>query len=234
MKRKQDLERARRGIEEFLRGLGFDIDADPELTRTAERVVGAFSQDLLSGENMDDATMLLKGSSPARPGEKGIVVLRNLSTVTVCPHHLMPAIGHATVMYIPDKALGKTNRISFPSHFSKNAAPAGCSSVLAEITHQPGDEISSMTDAELISEVTGMLEQMGICTRERIVYTSVQRQPFAYVVYDLAYQKNSATIRKFCSSAGIPLVGRFAEFEYLNMDGVIRSVFDFVARNYPS
>ncbi|HNS95692.1 MAG TPA: GTP cyclohydrolase I [Polyangiaceae bacterium] len=105
MKRKQDLERARRGIEEFLRGLGFDIEDHPELARTAERVVGAFSQDLLSGESMDDATMLKKGSSPARPGEKGIVVLRNLSTVTVCPHHLMPAIGHATVMYVPDKRI---------------------------------------------------------------------------------------------------------------------------------
>ncbi len=137
-------------------------------------------------------------------------------------------------MYIPDKTLGKTNRISFPSHFSNNAAPEGCSSVLAEITHQPGDEISSMGDEELISEVTGMLEQMGICTKDRIVYTSVQRQPFAYVVYDLAYQKNIATIREFLAARGIPLVGRFAQFEYLNMDGVIRSVFDFVARDHPS
>ncbi|HII99547.1 MAG TPA: NAD(P)-binding protein [Methanoregula sp.] len=137
-------------------------------------------------------------------------------------------------MYIPDKTLGKANRISFPSHFSNNAAPEGCSSVLAEITHQPGDEISSLTDQELISEVVGMLEQMGICTKERIVYTSVQRQPFAYVVYDLAYQKNIATIREFLAARGIPLVGRFAQFEYLNMDGVIRSVFDFVARDHPS
>jgi len=38
-------------------------------------------------------------------------------------------------MYIPDKTLGKTNRISFPSTFSDHAAPEGCSSVLAEITH---------------------------------------------------------------------------------------------------
>ncbi len=134
-------------------------------------------------------------------------------------------------MYIPDKLLGKTNRISFPSHFSRNAAPSGCSSVLAEITHQPGDETSAMTDEELTGEVTGMLEQMEICTKNRVVYTSVQRQPFAYVVYDLAYQKNIATVREFCRSQGILLVGRFAQFEYLNMDGVIRSVFDFVAQD---
>ena len=134
-------------------------------------------------------------------------------------------------MYIPDKTLGKTNRISFPSNFSTHAAPAGCSSVLAEITHQPGDEIAKMTDDDLVAEVTGMLATMGICSPESIVYTSIRRQPFAYVVYDLAYQKNIAVVRDWCTTHGIPLVGRFAQFEYLNMDGVIRSVFDFVARD---
>ncbi|MCK9580281.1 MAG: FAD-dependent oxidoreductase [Methanoregula sp.] len=132
-------------------------------------------------------------------------------------------------MYIPDKTLGMTNRISFPSNFSNNAAPEGCSSVLAEITYQPGDPTGAMTDADLIREVTAMLEKMGICTQDMIVYSSVRRQPFAYVVYDIAYQKNIAIIRAWCATKGIPLIGRFAQFEYLNMDGVIRSVFDFVA-----
>jgi len=134
-------------------------------------------------------------------------------------------------MYLPDKRLGKTNRLSFPSNFSAHAAPAGCSSVLAEITHQPGDEISQMGDDELIREVTGMLAEMGICTPDNIVHASVMHQPFAYVVYDLAYQQNIATIKNFCAQYGIPLVGRFSQFEYLNMDGVIRSAFDFVARD---
>lgn len=112
MKRKQDLERARRGIDEFLRGLGFDPDEEQELARTAERVVGAWTQDLLAGENMDEESMLRRGSSPARPGEKGIVVLRNLSTVAVCPHHLMPAIGYATVMYIPEDRIAGLGAIA--------------------------------------------------------------------------------------------------------------------------
>jgi protoporphyrinogen oxidase len=133
-------------------------------------------------------------------------------------------------MYIPDKALGKTNRISFPSNFSRHAAPEGYSSILAEITHQPGDPTASLTDEELIGEVTGMLDTMEICTKDRIVFSSVIRQPFAYVVYDLGYQKNISTIKDYCADLGIPLVGRFAQFEYLNMDGVIRSVMDFVAR----
>ena len=132
-------------------------------------------------------------------------------------------------MYIPETARGKTNRISFPSGFSRHAAPEGCSCILAEITHQPGDEVSAMTDSELVGEVTAMLSSMKICDPEKIVFSSVERQPFAYVVYDLAYQENIAVIRDYCSSIGVPLVGRFAQFEYLNMDGCIRSVMDFVA-----
>lgn len=132
-------------------------------------------------------------------------------------------------MYIPDKNLGKTNRLSFPSTFSCHAAPGGCSAILAEITHQPGDEISRMTDEELTGEVISMLEEMQISSGDRIVFTSVERQPFAYVVYDLGYQENIEIIKKFSRSVGIPLVGRFSQFEYLNMDGCIRSVMDFVA-----
>jgi protoporphyrinogen oxidase len=135
-------------------------------------------------------------------------------------------------LYLPDPALGKTNRISFPSNYSRNVVPEGCSSVLAEITHQPGDEVSKMTDRDLIDEVVMMLEKMGICRKDRIIHASVERQPFAYVVYDLDYQKNIALVRDYCTSIGIPLVGRFAQFEYLNMDGCIRSATDFAAA-YP-
>ena len=74
-----------------------------------------------------------------------------------------------------------------------------------------------------------MLETMNILKKDQIIFTSVERQPFAYVVYDLDYQKNIAVVHEYFRSIGIPLVGRFAQFEYLNMDGCIRSVMDFVS-----
>jgi protoporphyrinogen oxidase len=132
-------------------------------------------------------------------------------------------------LYVPDPAVGLTNRISFPSGYSRHIAPNGCSAILAEITHQPGDSVSGMTDAELTHEVVAMLERMHILRMDQIIYTSVERQPLAYVVYDLDYLKNIATVKDYCKKIGIPLVGRFAQFEYLNMDGCIRSVMDFLA-----
>ena len=132
-------------------------------------------------------------------------------------------------LYAPDPAVGRTNRISFPSGYSRHVAPDGCSAILAEITHQSGDDVADKTDDELISEVVDMLQRMQILQKDQIVYSSVVRQPFAYVVYDLDYQKNIATVKKYCKEIDIPLVGRFAQFEYLNMDGCIRSVMDFMS-----
>jgi len=153
------------------------------------------------------------------------LVYNSLICVNVAIRGVVPAISW---MYIPAKEPGKTNRLSFPSNFSCNTAPDGCSAILAEITHQPGDEVSRISDNALIDEVVHMLESMKICTPGQVVFTSVERQPFAYVVYDLGYQKNIAIIRNYCRLQDIPLVGRFAQFEYLNMDGCIRSVMDFV------
>jgi protoporphyrinogen oxidase len=157
------------------------------------------------------------------------LVYNSLVCVNIGINGPLPAISW---MYVPDKALGKTNRLSFPSNFSCHAAPEGCSAILAEITHQRGDEVSRLSDRKLTDEVLRMLGEMKICSPEQVVFSSVERQPFAYVVYDCAYQKNIATVQDYCRSQEIPLVGRFAQFEYLNMDGCIRSVMDFAA-SYP-
>lgn len=157
------------------------------------------------------------------------LVYNSLVCVNIGIKGKIPAISW---MYIPDKTLGKTNRLSFPSNFSCHTAPEGCSAVLAEITHQPGDEVSRMSDRELNDEVLRMLMEMKICTPDQVVFSSIEHQTFAYVVYDLAYRKNIAAVQDYCRSQDIPLVGRFAQFEYLNMDGCIRSVMDFVA-SYP-
>jgi protoporphyrinogen oxidase len=157
------------------------------------------------------------------------LVFNSLICVNIGIRGPVPAISW---IYIPDKRLGKTNRLSFPSNFSCNTAPDGCSAILAEITHQPGDEMSGISDNELIDEVLRMLSEMKICTPDQVLFSSVERQPFAYVVYDLDYQKNIGIVKDFCRSQDIPLVGRFAQFEYLNMDGCIRSVMDFM-KSYP-
>ncbi|MEI8331638.1 MAG: FAD-dependent oxidoreductase [Methanomicrobiales archaeon] len=156
------------------------------------------------------------------------------NTITCINIGIRGAVPEISWLYIPEIALGMTNRISFPSRYSAHAAPTGYSSVLAEITHQPGDDASRMDDAAFIDHVITMLETMQIFKRDQVVYSSVERQPYAYVVYDLDYLHNIAIVKDYCTTAGIPLIGRFSQFEYLNMDGCLRSVMDFVARRTTS
>jgi protoporphyrinogen oxidase len=132
-------------------------------------------------------------------------------------------------VYVPSPEIGLFNRVSFPSSYSPAVAPQGHSSILAEITCTRDDPFYSATDSEIISHVLGGLSRMGILEDPgRVVYSGVFRSPFAYVVYDLDYPVNIEVVRRFCEGRGIDLVGRFSRFEYLNMDGVIRSAMDFV------
>jgi protoporphyrinogen oxidase len=133
-------------------------------------------------------------------------------------------------MYIPEKKLGLFNRISFPSNYSPEVAPQGHSSILVEITYREGDEASGMNEHDLIGHVVDTLQNMKIIKGKDVVYSSVMRQKFAYVIYDLEYQRNIATIKEFCAERKIGLVGRFAEFEYLNMDGCIRNAMNFAGK----
>ena len=130
-------------------------------------------------------------------------------------------------LYVPDPDLGLMNRVSFPSNYSRKVAPEGCASVLSEITYNDGDPVSRMSDEEIIAHVVESLERMGLVQAGDIVYTGLDRHRFAYVVYDLHYLRNIAVVRDYCREIGIDLVGRFARFEYLNMDGCIRSVMDY-------
>ena len=136
-------------------------------------------------------------------------------------------------MYVPEDTWGAFNRLSFPSNFSSKVAPEGCSAVLAEITCNEGDDVSKMSDEELISHTVDGLVRMGILpARDSVVHTAVDHFKFAYVVYDLDYQKNIKIVREYLEgTAGVDLVGRFSEFEYINMDGCIRSAMNFVEKN---
>jgi GTP cyclohydrolase I len=93
---------AARAIRLFLEALGHDPSESPELAETPERVAEAFEQDLLSGYGVDLQALVKSSLSPVDAGAPpGIVVVRDIAIATVCPHHLLPALGTAVVAYQP-------------------------------------------------------------------------------------------------------------------------------------
>jgi GTP cyclohydrolase I len=89
---------AAQAIEAFLRALGHDPAG--ELAGTGERVADAWADDLIEGESIDAAAVLREGMlESVEAASAGLVVVRDLAVSTMCPHHLLPAHGTATVAY---------------------------------------------------------------------------------------------------------------------------------------
>ncbi|EYF05980.1 GTP cyclohydrolase I [Chondromyces apiculatus] len=105
MRRVIDRKAAARAVEDFLRALGHDIEG--ELVGTGERVADAFADDLLKGHGVDPGALLRDGAMAASAHERGLVILRDLWVDTMCPHHLLPGHGTATIAYLPgDRVAG--------------------------------------------------------------------------------------------------------------------------------
>jgi GTP cyclohydrolase I len=87
---------------EFLEALGYDRNRD-DLRDTPALVVDAYQRDLLCGEDIDVRALIEQGSIPGR--SRSLVVVEDIAVCTLCPHHLLPAEGRATVAYVPGKRL---------------------------------------------------------------------------------------------------------------------------------
>jgi protoporphyrinogen oxidase len=125
-----------------------------------------------------------------------------------------------TAVYFPDPEL-KFHRVGLPPVFSSNNAPPGKSSLLAEITTKESDPTWQLKDEELIDHVLWGLKRCGLIDPKTVCYSKVKRSKYAYVIYDLDYLSNIKRVKDYVEELGISLCGRFAEFEYLNMDACV-------------
>ncbi len=93
-----DRDAAARAIDSFLRALGRDPEREPELVGTGARVTAAYADELLAGYDVDVDTLLAQS---VMDGRSEIVVVRDIPASTMCPHHLLPSAGVATVAFAP-------------------------------------------------------------------------------------------------------------------------------------
>ncbi len=91
-------------VRELLRACDLDL-SHKDLTGTPMRVARLWATSFLSGYAMDPAVILgdpVLGEAPTE-----LVVIRDLPYHGMCPHHLLPYTGKATVAYLPgDKLVG--------------------------------------------------------------------------------------------------------------------------------
>lgn len=164
------------------------------------------------------------------PGvRRAIDSLKYNSLIVVMVGVAKPKLTDQFAVYVPQGDL-LFHRLCFYGYFGNAYVPEGASSVVAEITAKEGDEVWSMTDKEIAEKVIDGLAQEGFLEKKDVCLTDVQRTKYAYVIYDIDYQKNLGIVHDYFREQDIELCGRFAEFRYYNSDAVIRSAKTVAAR----
>jgi len=122
-------------------------------------------------------------------------------------------------VYYPDRGL-PFNRVSFPMNMSPQTVPPGRSSMLAEVTYR-----GERPDLEGVAHgVVEGLEEVGLIKGwEEVELWEAHGFKYAYVVYDLDHGGNVGVVHGFLKEMGVVPMGRFGEWEYLNMDKALLS-----------
>ncbi len=126
-----------------------------------------------------------------------------------------------SAIYIPDPTV-MPHRVCYMGFFSPNMVRPGTSSLIAEITSRPGDEVDRTSQGAVLERVVDDLDRINVIRKGDVTVTDMCRMEYGYPVYDLNYNRNTSIVRGYFASLGIPLLGCFAEFDYINSDECLR------------
>lgn len=133
------------------------------------------------------------------------------------------SIGDHFALYVPNKDIifHRLSKIDFLGESYKSVD--GYTTLMAEVTFRPGSYLSKFSQTEIMDKVIDGLVDLGFIHREDVVAHRIHYEKYAYVIYDLDHRTNTDFILGSLEDMGIHSVGRFAQFEYLNTDGVIEN-----------
>ncbi len=133
-----------------------------------------------------------------------------------------------TAMYVASKD-SLAHRYNFSGGFSDKLSPPGCSSIFAEIT--ANSKIGfKMSDKEIIDKTVDWLVKEGFIDKKDVKTTDIKHFTYAYPVYNKDYTKNTKIIYEYFEKLGIHLLGRFAQFIYINSDTCILNAKDLAKK----
>ena len=99
--------------------------------------------------------------------------------------------------------------------------------LMAEVTFRPGSYIASLSKEDITKEViNGLVNEGLIDHKDNVLDTQIKYEKYAYVIYDLNHRKNTDKVLNFFHKNKIYNLGRFAQFEYLNTDGVVKNALE--------
>ena len=135
-------------------------------------------------------------------------------------------IGDNFALYFADKNI-IFHRISKLNFLGENyCLKNNGSTILAEITFRPNSYLANLKNNEIPKKVIDDLHNLKLVSQDQIIDVDIKTFEYAYVIYDIDHRKNIDFVLNYLKNLGIYSCGRFAEFEYLNMDQIIEHSFE--------
>lgn len=169
-------------------------------------------------------TEFLQMMDPAPPREvlEAAGNLRFRSHVSLFITLDRPSVFPDNWMYFPDREVPFA-RVMEPGNFSRKMAPDGKTSLLIEFFCQYGDELWNSGDRELFELSVTWLERVGFIKKSEVSdYRIINKERYAYPVYDTGYRHNKKTILDYLDRFdNLQLISRCGSFTYNNMDSAM-------------
>ncbi len=151
------------------------------------------------------------------------------NSIIICPMRLeKDFLGANFVITCADSSIifHRLSKLDFL--YDRQTAGDGSVTVVAEITYRKNDTIDAMTDDRIAQQVIdGLLKMQLINNPQECLDIIVKRFEYSYVIYDLNHRNNVDTIKHYYEhTLGIWLAGRFGEYEYLNMDSIVKRMLE--------
>lgn len=94
---------------------------------------------------------------------------------------------------------------------------------IVEVTYRANDIVDKLSEEELRFQLIDGMVKIGFAKVEKDVFIiDIIKRQYAYIIYDLNHQQNMEEIRIFYQKENIYLNGRFGNFEYWNMDRILK------------
>ncbi|MBU0634767.1 MAG: FAD-dependent oxidoreductase [Candidatus Omnitrophica bacterium] len=107
-------------------------------------------------------------------------------------------------------------RVGFATNFSKYVAPAGTSSLYAELSYS---DSKPLPDCDVAQKIYTDLIAAGILKPEdKILTTHINDIKYGYVIYDKNYHISVKTIKDYLYKYNIYPAGRFGAWRYMSME----------------
>lgn len=126
-----------------------------------------------------------------------------------------PHISDKHRVYYPEEDL-IFHKLGYYQNQSPSMVPEGKSAVSAEISFSESRNIDK--ENLLQRTVEDLIKAKVLFPDDPIVLTHILTLPYAYAAYDFQRNKAVSVIKEFCEKNDIFLCGRYAEWEYQNME----------------